>query len=68
MASENPAEFVMVVRKTSYVAAARALTLHPSVLSRRIKALETEVGVRLLNRDTRNVTLTEAGTVFSSTR
>ncbi len=64
LASENLAEFVMVVRKTSYVAAARALTLHPSVLSRRIKALETEVGVRLLNRDTRNVTLTEAGTVF----
>lgn len=64
LASANLAEFVMVVRKTSYIAAARALALHPSVLSRRIKALETEVGVRLLNRDTRNVTLTEAGTVL----
>lgn len=64
LASENLAEFVMVVRKASYVAAARALALHPSVLSRRIKTLEAEVGVRLLNRDTRNVTLTEAGTVF----
>ncbi|RCS22169.1 LysR family transcriptional regulator [Phyllobacterium salinisoli] len=64
LASENLVEFVMVLRKASYVAAARALALHPSVLSRRIKALEAEMGVRLLNRDTRNVTLTEAGTVF----
>lgn len=64
LASDSLAEFVMVVRKASYVAAARALSLHPSVLSRRVKALEAEVGVRLLNRDTRNVNLTEAGTVF----
>lgn len=64
LASENLAEFAMVVRKASYTAAARVLALHPSVLSRRIKALETEVGVRLLNRDTRNVTLTEAGAVL----
>jgi DNA-binding transcriptional LysR family regulator len=64
LASESLSEFAMVVRKGSYVAAARDLGLHPSVLSRRIKALEEQVGVRLLHRDTRNVTLTEAGSVF----
>jgi DNA-binding transcriptional LysR family regulator len=64
LASESLSEFAMVVRKGSYVAAARDLGLHPSVLSRRIKALEAEVGVRLLHRDTRNVTLTEAGGVL----
>lgn len=62
--SEGLWEFATVVRKGSYVSAARDLGLHPSVLSRRIKALEADTGVRLLHRDTRNVTLTEAGAIF----
>ncbi|MEO9338263.1 LysR family transcriptional regulator [Mesorhizobium sp. SB112] len=62
--SERLIEFVVVARKGSYVQASRNLGVHPSVLSRRIKALETELGARLLHRDTRNVTLTEAGSVF----
>jgi DNA-binding transcriptional LysR family regulator len=64
LASESLSEFAMVVRKGTYVAASRELGLHPSVLSRRIKALEEQVGVRLFHRDTRNVILTEAGSVF----
>jgi DNA-binding transcriptional LysR family regulator len=64
LSSDSLAEFAAVARHGSYVAAARDLGLHASVLSRRIKALEADVGVRLLHRDTRNVTLTEAGSIF----
>lgn len=58
------AEFVSVARRLSFVNAARDLNLHPSVLSRRIRALEQRLGVRLLSRNTRRVTLTEPGTAF----
>lgn len=54
-------EFAAVARHLSFVQAARELGLHPSVLSRRIQALEQRLGVRLLQRDTRRVSLTEAG-------
>jgi DNA-binding transcriptional LysR family regulator len=40
------------------------LGLQTSKLSRRIAALETELGVRLINRTTRRLSLTEAGKTF----
>src|SRR6202161_1242105 len=48
----------------SYTAAAEALGLQTSKLSRRIGALERELGVRLLNRTTRKLSLTETGKTF----
>jgi DNA-binding transcriptional LysR family regulator len=48
----------------SYTAAADALGLQTSKLSRRVSALESELGVRLLNRTTRKLSLTEAGKTF----
>jgi DNA-binding transcriptional LysR family regulator len=42
--------FAKVVDSGSYTAAAKALGLQTSKLSRRIAALETELGVRLINR------------------
>jgi len=48
----------------SYTAAAKALGLQTSKLSRRIAALEGELGVRLINRTTRRLSLTEAGKTF----
>jgi len=53
--------FARVVDFGSYTAAAEALGTQTSKLSRRIGALERELGVRLLNRTTRKLTLTEAG-------
>jgi DNA-binding transcriptional LysR family regulator len=56
--------FAKVVDFGSYTAAARALGLQTSKLSRRIAALESELGVRLINRTTRRLSLTEAGNTF----
>src|SRR3984893_16592332 len=56
--------FAKVVDFGSYTAAAKALGLQTSKLSRRIAALEAELGVRLLNRTTRKLSLTEAGKTF----
>src|SRR5579862_5745572 len=53
--------FAKVVDSGGYTAAAEALGLQTSKLSRRIGALERELGVRLLNRTTRKLSLTEAG-------
>ncbi|MBO6526637.1 LysR family transcriptional regulator [Erythrobacter sp.] len=54
-------EFCAVAANLSFARAAEALQLHPSVLSRRIKALEASLGTPLFHRHTRSVTLTEAG-------
>jgi DNA-binding transcriptional LysR family regulator len=56
--------FAKVVDFGSYTAAAKALGLQTSKLSRRISTLETELGVRLINRTTRRLSLTEAGKTF----
>src|ERR1700721_1119509 len=56
--------FAGVVEHGSYTAAARSLGLQTSKLSRRIRALEEELGVRLLNRTSRSMSLTETGRRF----
>lgn len=56
--------FAKVVEFGSYTAAAKALGLQTSKLSRRIAALEAELGLRLINRTTRRLSLTEAGKTF----
>src|SRR6267154_4257176 len=53
--------FARVVDFGSSTAAAEALGMQTSKLSRRIRSLERELGVRLLNRTTRKLSLTEAG-------
>ena len=58
--------FVMVAQKLSFVEAANSLQIEPSALSRRIRRLEKRLGVRLLNRNTRRVALTEAGVLYLS--
>ncbi|MEJ2310433.1 MAG: LysR family transcriptional regulator [Gammaproteobacteria bacterium] len=53
--------FVAVVRHGGFTAAARQLALTTAAVSRRVKALEARLGVRLLNRTTRRLSLTDAG-------
>lgn len=56
--------FTRVVEAGSFTAAARDLGLQTSLLSRRIARLERELAVRLLNRSTRKLSLTETGRSF----
>ena len=53
--------FAAVVQHRGFSAGARALGLPKSRVSRRVAVLEQELGVRLLDRTTRGVNLTEVG-------
>lgn len=53
--------FVHAVKHESFSAAARSLEISPSAVSNRIRRMEDRLGVRLLNRSTRRITLTEEG-------
>jgi DNA-binding transcriptional LysR family regulator len=55
---------LVVADKRSFTAAAAALRVTPSAVSQTISALERRLGVRLLQRTTRSVGLTEAGERF----
>jgi DNA-binding transcriptional LysR family regulator len=53
--------FVAVVENGGFSAAARTLGVSKSAVSKRINQLESHLGVRLLHRTTRKLSLTEAG-------
>ena len=55
------AAFAAIAREGNFRRAAAQLELKPSTLSSAMRALESRLGVRLLNRTTRSVSLTEAG-------
>jgi DNA-binding transcriptional LysR family regulator len=55
------ATFVKVVDVGSFSAAARALNMSPSMVTNHVQSLEERLGVRLLNRSTRKLSLTEVG-------
>jgi DNA-binding transcriptional LysR family regulator len=56
--------FVDVARHANFAAAAREHSLDPSSVSRAIAALEEDLGVRLFQRSTRRMALTEAGEAY----
>src|SRR3954463_8609630 len=58
--------FWKVAEHRGFAAAAGGLEVSPSALSQAIRTLETRLGVRLLNRTTRSVSLTEAGEAYLS--
>ena len=61
---DNILVFVRVVELGSISSGGRDLLISPAVASHRIRELEKHLGVRLLNRTTRQVTPTEHGRVF----
>eukprot|EP01030_Chromulinospumella_sphaerica_P024062 gene24062-24123_t len=56
--------FVEVVETGGFSRAAARLGVSKSILSRRVSALETDLGARLLSRTTRGISPTEAGLEF----
>jgi len=56
--------FVHVVRSGSFAGAGRRLSMPPNTISRRLQALEAALGVRLLQRSTRQLNMTAAGREF----
>jgi DNA-binding transcriptional LysR family regulator len=56
--------FAQVVEQGNLTAAAKHIGLSRAVVSYHIKKLETQLGVKLLNRSTRSIALTEAGSEY----
>jgi DNA-binding transcriptional LysR family regulator len=59
--------FTRIVGTGSLSAAARDLGMSPAVVSRRLAALEARLGVRLVNRTTRSLHLTDEGAAYFET-
>ncbi|WP_437849610.1 LysR substrate-binding domain-containing protein [Sorangium sp. So ce363] len=57
--------FLEVARRQSFSAAARALGLTSSSVSKQVARLEERLGAQLLRRTTRRVSLTEAGNLYA---
>lgn len=58
------AAFVAVAERRGFAPAARHLGVSPSTATRLVASLEEHLSIRLLNRTTRSVTLTPAGTRY----
>ena len=56
--------FVAVADARGFAPAAQRLGMSPSVVTRLVARLEIQLGIRLLQRTTRSVTLTDAGTRY----
>ncbi|WP_028772025.1 LysR family transcriptional regulator [Shewanella waksmanii] len=56
--------FAAVVRAKGFSQAARETGMPKSTISRKVAQLEEQLGVRLLQRDTRNLSLTQVGVLF----
>jgi LysR family transcriptional regulator for bpeEF and oprC len=56
--------FVRAAQNRSFSEAARQMGMSPSSVSKAVQRLEEELGIRLLNRTTRSVTLTDDGAAF----
>lgn len=61
---DNIAIFVAVAEQESFAEAARRLNRTPAAVTRAVAALEEQLRIRLLNRTTRSVSLTDEGTRY----
>jgi LysR family transcriptional regulator, benzoate and cis,cis-muconate-responsive activator of ben and cat genes len=68
MQSKNPLEvnilIVVIAQEGNFIRASKKLGIAPPSLTRRVAWLERNIGVKLFDRSTRNVQLTEAGRLF----
>jgi len=64
MNTEQLKYFLSIAKHKSFTGAARDFYMTQPAISHQIAELEKEVGIRLLNRTTRTVTLTRAGELF----
>jgi DNA-binding transcriptional LysR family regulator len=60
--------FRQVVESGSFVAAADRLDMSTAMVSKHVMNVERRLGIRLLNRNTRALSLTESGKAISSAR
>ena len=58
--------FTRVAQRAGFAAAARDLSMSVAAVSKHVSALETQIGVRLFDRTTRRVGLTEAAASISN--
>jgi DNA-binding transcriptional LysR family regulator len=65
-AIENMRAFVLSIEAGSFAAAARELGTSRALISKYVGQLEESLGVRLLHRTTRSITMTEAGEAYYS--
>lgn len=56
--------FASIVKNQGLAAAGRELSLSPATVTARLQALEDRYGVKLLNRSTRHLSLTESGVLY----
>ncbi|USD62326.1 LysR family transcriptional regulator [Vibrio sp. SCSIO 43140] len=56
--------FVSIVKNQGLAAAGRELGLSPATVTARLQSLEERYGVKLLNRSTRHISLTESGAMY----
>ena len=56
--------FIEVAKRESFAAAAKAMGLTGPAVSKQVMALEEELGVKLLHRTTRSVTMTDEGSLY----
>lgn len=62
--SDEMAVFVDVVREGGFSAAAKTLGITPSAVSKQVSRLEDRLNVRLLNRTTRQLSMTDEGEIY----
>lgn len=60
----DPRFFALLLREGSLAAAARQLGVTPSAVTQRLQGLEAKLGVRLLDRSTRRMRLTDEGALY----
>ena len=56
--------FITVVTEGSFIKAAERLDCSPQLVSKYVAQLESHLGSRLLNRTTRRLSVTEAGSIY----
>src|SRR5690349_5179053 len=62
--AQDLAFFHLLAKQGSLVATARELGVTPPAISKRLSALEKRLGVRLVNRTTRSMSLTAEGELY----